>query len=128
MLPLMLLNLAQANRSSIPCWVRLQTSCLARTPIWRQLTPPTLAFLKYRRSRFRPPMPPAQESTDATKEITKRIILEIVCNGSVTVSGGSGDGMSEKAVLELLTNNIKPVLMGVIKDEIFEEGQLSYDY
>lgn len=36
--------------------------------------------------------------------------------------------MSEKAVLELLTNNIKPVLMGVIKDEIFEEGQLSYDY
>lgn len=70
----------------------------------------------------------AQESTDATKEITKRIILEIVCNGSVTVSGGSGDGMSEKAVLELLTNNIKPVLMGVIKDEIFEEGQLSYDY
>ena len=70
----------------------------------------------------------AQESTDATKEITKRIILEIVGNGSVTVSGGSGDGMSEKAVLELLTNNIKPVLMGVIKDEIFEEGQLSYDY
>ena len=70
----------------------------------------------------------AQESTDATKEITKRIILEIVGNGSVTVSGGSGDGMSKKAVLELLTNNIKPVLMGVIKDEIFEEGQLSYDY
>lgn len=70
----------------------------------------------------------AQEGTDATKEITKRIILEIVGNGSVVVSGGSGGGMSEKAVLELLTNNIKPVLMGVIKDEIFEEGQLSYDY
>ena len=70
----------------------------------------------------------AQEATDATKEITKRIILEIVGNGSVVVSGGSGGGMSEKAVLELLTNNIKPVLMGVIKDEIFEEGQLSYDY
>ncbi len=46
----------------------------------------------------------------------------------MVVSGGSGGGMSEKAVLELLTNNIKPVLMGVIKDEIFEEGQLSYDY
>ena len=70
----------------------------------------------------------AQEGADATKEITKRIILEIVGNGSVVVSGGSGGGMSEKAVLELLTNNIKPVLMGVIKDEIFEEGQLSYDY
>lgn len=70
----------------------------------------------------------AQESTAATKEITKRITLEIVGNGSVVVSGGSGGGMSEKAVLELLTNNIKPVLMGVIKDEIFEEGQLSYDY
>ena len=55
---ILLLNLAQANRSSIPCWARLQTSCLARTPIWRQLTPPTLAFLEYRRSRFRPPMPP----------------------------------------------------------------------
>lgn len=72
--------------------------------------------------------PATQESTDATKETTKRIILEIVGNGSVVVSGGSGGGMSEKAVLELLTNNIKPVLMGVIKDEIFEEGQLSYDY
>lgn len=72
--------------------------------------------------------PAAQESTDATKEINKRVILEIVGNGSVVVSGGSGGGMSEKAVLELLTNNIKPVLMGVIKDEIFEEGQLSYDY
>ena len=72
--------------------------------------------------------PAAQESTDATKEINKRDILEIVGNGSVVVSGGSGGGMSEKAVLELLTNNIKPVLMGVIKDEIFEEGQLSYDY
>lgn len=72
--------------------------------------------------------PAAQESTAATKEIAKRIILEIVGNGSVVVSGGSGGGMSEKAVLELLTNNIKPVLMGVIKDEIFEEGQLSYDY
>ena len=70
----------------------------------------------------------AQESTATTKEITKRITLEIVGNGSVVVSGGSGGGMSEKAVLELLTNNIKPVLMGVIKDEIFEEGQLSYDY
>lgn len=72
--------------------------------------------------------PAAQKSTDATKEINKRVILEIVGNGSVVVSGGSGGGMSEKAVLELLTNNIKPVLMGVIKDEIFEEGQLSYDY
>ena len=46
----------------------------------------------------------------------------------MTVSGGSGGGMTESDVLELLTDNMKPVLMGIIKQEIFEEGQLSYEY
>ena len=36
--------------------------------------------------------------------------------------------MTESDVLELLTDNMKPVLMGIIKQEIFEEGQLSYEY
>lgn len=44
------------------------------------------------------------------------------------VSGGSGSGMTANDVLELITDNIKPVLMGILKQEIFEEGQLSYEY
>ena len=58
----------------------------------------------------------------------KRVILELVGKGAVTVSSGYGGGMTESDVLELLTDNMKPVLMGIIKQEIFEEGQLSYEY
>lgn len=44
------------------------------------------------------------------------------------VSVGSGSGMSANDVLEMITDNVKPVLMGILKQEIFEEGQLSYEY
>lgn len=70
----------------------------------------------------------AQSSQNAPGETVKKIILELVGKGSVEVSGGSGSGMTANDVLELITDNIKPVLMGVLKQEIFEEGQLSYEY
>lgn len=69
-----------------------------------------------------------QNAQNAPAETVKRVILELVGKGAVTVSGGSGGGMTESDVLELLTDNMKPVLMGIIKQEIFEEGQLSYEY
>lgn len=70
----------------------------------------------------------AQSSQNAPGETVKKIILELVGKGSVEVSGGSGSGMTANDVLELITDNIKPVLMGILKQEIFEEGQLSYEY
>lgn len=69
-----------------------------------------------------------QNAQNTPAETVKRVILELVGKGAVTVSGGSGGGMTESDVLELLTDNMKPVLMGIIKQEIFEEGQLSYEY
>ena len=70
----------------------------------------------------------AQSSQNAPGETVKKIILELVGKGSVEVSGGSGSGMTANDALELITDNIKPVLMGILKQEIFEEGQLSYEY
>lgn len=70
----------------------------------------------------------AQSSQNAPGETVKKIILELVGKGSVEVSGGSGSGMTANDVLELITDIIKPVLMGILKQEIFEEGQLSYEY
>lgn len=70
----------------------------------------------------------AQNAQSAPSETVKKIILELVGKGSVEVSGGSGSGMNANDVLEMITDNVKPVLMGILKQEIFEEGQLSYEY
>lgn len=69
-----------------------------------------------------------QNAQNTPGETVKKIILELVGKGSVEVSGGSGGGMNANDVLELITDNVKPVLMGILKQEIFEEGQLSYEY
>lgn len=70
----------------------------------------------------------AQNAQSAPGETVKKIILELVGKGSVEVSVGSGSGMSANDVLEMITDNVKPVLMRILKQEIFEEGQLSYEY
>lgn len=70
----------------------------------------------------------AQNAQSAPGETVKKIILELVGKGSVEVSCGSGSGMTANDVLEMITDNVKPVLMGILKQEIFEEGQLSYEY
>ncbi|MEG1894587.1 MAG: hypothetical protein RR162_00005, partial [Oscillospiraceae bacterium] len=57
-------------------------------------------------------------------KIEKKITLEIAGSGEIEVS----DNISEESVLSILVNNIKPVLMGIIKQEIYEEGNLAYDY
>lgn len=70
-----------------------------------------------------------QEATAATSdapsigETVKRIIIEINGSGSIDVGG-----MNEESVLDILTRHAKPVLMSIIKGEIFEEGDLAYDF
>lgn len=61
-----------------------------------------------------------------TTEQVKRILLEIAGSGAIEVSGG---GETDKqTILDLLYENLKPVLMSIIQSEIYEEGELSYDY
>ncbi|MBR3422822.1 MAG: phage tail tape measure protein [Ruminococcus sp.] len=70
-----------------------------------------------------------RETTDGSRseagtETAKRIVLEIAGSGSIDIS----DGVDEEKVLELIEDNIKPVLMNIIQSEIYEEGELSYEY
>lgn len=53
----------------------------------------------------------------------KRIILEIIGSGSIDATGADED-----TILDVLTRHVKPVLMNIIKGEIFEEGDLAYDF
>lgn len=53
----------------------------------------------------------------------KRIILEINGSGSIDATG-----VDEDTILDVLTRHVKPVLMNIIKGEIFEEGDLAYDF
>ena len=77
-------------------------------------------------------MPPASEGkpTDA-KEAggtadTRRIVLELNGKGSIEV-GGTG-GASTEQVVAVLYEYLKPVLVELISEEVFEEGDGSYDY
>lgn len=60
----------------------------------------------------------------ATEQV-KRILLEVAGSGSIEVSGGEAD---KTTILEILTEHLKPVLMGILQSEIYEEGDLSYDF
>lgn len=53
----------------------------------------------------------------------KRIILEINGSGSIDATGADED-----TILDVMTRHVKPVLMNIIKGEIFEEGDLAYDF
>ena len=67
--------------------------------------------------------PAASSDAPSIGETVKRIILEINGSGSIDVGG-----MNEESVLDILTRHAKPVLMSIIKGEIFEEGDLAYDF
>ena len=69
-----------------------------------------------------------QEATSdsrTTQARDKTIRLEIAGSGSV----GIGSGTSKEEFVELLYTNLKPVLMSIVQEEIFEEGDnCYYDY
>lgn len=67
--------------------------------------------------------PASSSDAPSIGETVKRIILEINGSGSIDVGG-----MNEESVLNILTRHAKPVLMSIIKGEIFEEGDLAYDF
>lgn len=59
-------------------------------------------------------------------EQQKHIVLEIAGKGNIEVGGNKG--VSKETVIEILYEYIKPALMNIIQNEIYEEGELSYDY
>lgn len=67
--------------------------------------------------------PASSSDAPSIGETVKRVILEINGSGSIDVGG-----MNEESVLDILTRHAKPVLMSIIKGEIFEEGDLAYDF
>lgn len=62
---------------------------------------------------------------ESAQEQVKRILLEIAGSGAIEVGGSGAD---KETVLQILWENLKPVLMSIIRSEIYEEGELSYDY
>lgn len=56
----------------------------------------------------------------------KTITLRIEGGGELQVRGGSG--VSKEDVLEILMGNVKEALMGILSQEIMEEGELSYEF
>lgn len=59
------------------------------------------------------------------QEQVKRILLEIAGSGAIEVSGNGAD---RETVLQIMWENLKPILMSIIQSEIYEEGELSYEY
>ena len=66
---------------------------------------------------------PAPSEEGRADRSEKRIILEINGSGSIDATGADED-----TILDVLTRHVKPVLMNIIKGEIFEEGDLAYDF
>lgn len=64
------------------------------------------------------------EATSKKEESRKVIRLEINGGGAIEVNGA----MDEATVLDILQTHLKPVLTSIVKQEIYEEGDLSYDF
>ena len=56
-------------------------------------------------------------------EQTRRILLEI--NGSGAIDIGRN---SPEEVLAIMQTHLKPCMMSILKTEIYEEGDASYDF
>lgn len=59
-------------------------------------------------------------------EESKHITLEVGGGAPIQVSGNGG--VSPDEVVEILISNLRPALINIVKDEIFEEGDGSYEH
>lgn len=66
--------------------------------------------------------PSQQGNTPVVSE--KRIRLDINGDGEIEVKGA----LDEQELWRLLQSNLKPVLMGILTQEIYEEGDRSYEF
>ena len=68
---------------------------------------------------------PAKSEESAGGSGDKTITLKLEGAGEMKVGTG---GMSKADVVDILIENVKEVLMGIIQQEILEEGDLSYEF
>lgn len=66
------------------------------------------------------------EKAGNAAEQVKRVLLEIAGSGAIEIGGNAG--ADKETVLAILYEYLKPVLMSIIQNEIYEEGDLAYEY
>ena len=76
-------------------------------------------------------IPPSSTPRTASTETgsssgERKITLEINGSGSMQIGGGSG--VSKEDVVDILYEQIKPALLDIVNEEIFEEGDSRYEY
>lgn len=67
-----------------------------------------------------------EPSVSSGESSEKIITLRLEGIGTIQLSGS--DGVSKTEIVDILAENIKPVLIGVINEEIYEEGDESYEF
>lgn len=65
-----------------------------------------------------------KEEQTGNREEKRTIRLEINGSGAIEVDST----MDEETVVDIIGRHLKPVLAGIVKQEIFEEGDLAYDF
>lgn len=59
---------------------------------------------------------------------TSEKVLTIRLEGAGALSVSNKGGASKDEIVEIMTEQLKPVLIGILNDEIYEEGDDSYEY
>lgn len=70
------------------------------------------------------PQSDSSEGSSSGGEQTKTIRLEINGSGAINIPAGA----DKNEILQVMQENLKPVLMNLLNDEIYEEGNGTYDY
>lgn len=57
-------------------------------------------------------------------EAERRVVIEIAGSGAISVEGGA----NTEEIVRVIQDNLEPVLIGILQDEIFEQGDESYEF
>lgn len=61
---------------------------------------------------------------EETSAVNKTITLKVEGSGDMRISSG----MDKESIVNILAENMKGVLMNIVKQEILEEGEMAYDF
>lgn len=81
-------------------------------------------FFMYPRNNIKADVEPEQAVND-TAGGDRTVTFRVEGAGEMKVTG---NGVTKEDVVSLLMSNMKDVLMGIIQQEIEEEGDLSYEF